>query len=187
MRGLFCGLVAGLMLVGAALFSMVPASAGAGGGQAGPASMESKAMPFKPGSEPARGIEDIEWGRDVREYRGLTPGGCGVYGFRDLCLYRVEAPAEGREEVEVGLLFWRDRLFGVELTTQGRKNWAPFRNMVFEEFGGPPAPAAGDEFRWEGEKALAHLHYSNRSRKASLLVVSVEIGDEMGHAEGPGK
>ena len=45
-------------------------------------------------------------------------------------------------------------------------------------------PATGNEFQWEGEKALAHLSYSYRSRKASLLIVSVEIGDEMGRASG---
>jgi hypothetical protein len=141
-------------------------------------------MPFKPGSEPVTGFEDIHWGAVVSEYTGLTPGGCNVYGFAELCLYRAEDAAAGPEEVEVGLLFWRDRLFGVELTTLGRKNWAPFRNMAFEEFGGPPEPAAGNEFEWKGEKALAHLSYSHRSRKASLLIVSVEIGDEMGRAEG---
>jgi hypothetical protein len=56
--------------------------------------------------------------------------------------------------------------------------------MVFEEFGGPSEPATGNEFEWKGENALAHLSYSYRSRKASLLIVSVEIGDEMGRAEG---
>jgi hypothetical protein len=59
--------------------------------------------------------------------------------------------------------------------------------MVFGEFGGPTEPAAGDEFQWEGEKALAHLYYSYRSRKASLLIVSVEIGDEMERSAEQGK
>lgn len=181
MRALVFVLVAVVMLASAGLYAMEPASAGAGGGQAEPTKERAKAMPFKPGSEPAKGFADadIEWGAHVREFPKLALSACNVYGFADLCLYRAEAPAEGREEVEIGLLFRRERLFGVELTTQGRKNWAHFRGMVFGEFGGPTAPAVGDEFQWEGEKALAHLSYSHRSRKASLLVVSVEIGDEM--------
>jgi hypothetical protein len=144
-------------------------------------------MPFKPGSEPVKGIDDIVWGSAVSEYADLKPGGCNVYGFADLCRFRAEGRGDGVEEVDADLLFWRDRLFGVELTTQGRKNWAPFRNMVFEEFGGPSEPASGNEFEWEGEKALAHLYYSYRSRKASLLIVSVEIGDEMGGSAEQGK
>jgi len=56
--------------------------------------------------------------------------------------------------------------------------------MVFDEFGGPAEPAAGTEFEWRGEKAIAHLSYSPRSRRSSLLIVSVEIGDEMGRAAG---
>ena len=181
MRALVCVLVAVLMLAGAGLYAMVPASAGAGAGEAQPAAERAKAMPFKPGSEPAKGFADadIEWGAHVREFPKLALRACDVYGFADLCLYRVEVAPEEAEEVEIGLLFWRERLFGVELTTQGRKNWARFRNMVFEEFGGPPEPATGNEFEWEGEKALAHLSYSYRSRKASLLIVSVEIGDDM--------
>ena len=141
-------------------------------------------MPFKPGSVPVKGLDDIEWGAHVREFPKLALRACDVYGFADLCLYRVEVAPEEAEEVEIGLLFWRERLFGVELTTQGRKNWARFRNMVFEEFGGPTEPATGNEFEWEGEKALAHLFYSYRSRKASLLIVSVEIGDEMERSAG---
>ena len=125
------------------------------------------------------------WGAAVRDYAGLTPGGCNVYGFAELCRYRAESMSDGIEEVNVDLLFWRDRLFGVELSTQGRKNWAPFRKMAFDEFGEPAVPAVGDEFAWEGDKALAHLSYSHRSRRASLLVVSVEVGDEMGRAVGP--
>ena len=181
MRALVCVLVAVLMLAGAGLYAMEPASAGAGVGQAEPTKERAKAMPFKPGSEPAKGFADadLEWGAHVREFPELTLSACDVYGFTDLCLYRLEVAPEEAEEVEIGLLFWRDRLFGVELTTQGRKNWAHFRSMVFKEFGGPTEPAAGDEFQWEGEKALAHLSYSHRSRKASLLIVSVEIGDEM--------
>ena len=167
------------MLAGAGLYAMEPASAGSGVGQTQPATERAKAMPFKPGSEPAKGLDDIEWGADVREFPKLAFSACDVYGFADLCLYRVEVPPEEADEVEIGLLFWRDRLLGVELTTQGRKHWARFRNMVFGEFGGPTEPAAGDEFQWEGDKALAHLFYSYRSRKASLLIVSVEIGDEM--------
>ena len=189
MRALVCVLVAVLMLAGAGLYAMEPASAGAGAGQAQPAKERAKAMPFKPGSEPARGIADadLEWGAHVREFPKLALSACDVYGFADLCLYRVEAPPEEADEVEIGLLFWRERLFGVELTTQGRKNWAHFRSMVFGEFGGPTEPAAGDEFQWEGEKALAHLFYSHRSRKASLLIVSVEIGDEMERSAEQGK
>jgi len=187
MRALVCVLVAVLMLAGAGLYAMEPAGAGAGDGQSEPARERAKAMPFKPGSEPAKGLDDIEWGAHVREFPELTFSTCGVYKTPDLCLYRVEVAPEEAEEVEIGLLFWRERLFGVELTTQGRKNWARFRNMVFEEFGGPPEPAAGHEFEWEGEKALAHLSYSHRSRKASLLIVSVEIGDEMEHSAGQGK
>ena len=179
MRALVCVLVAVLMLAGAGLYAMEPANAGAAAGQAEPAKERAKAMPFKPGSEPAKGLDDIEWGADVREFPKLTLSACDVYDFADLCLYRVVVPPEEADEVEIGLLFWRDRLFGVELTTQGRKNWAHFRSMVFGEFGGPTVPAAGNEFQWEGEKALAHLSYSYRSRKASLLIVSVEIGDEM--------
>ena len=182
MRVLVCVLVAVMMLAGAGLYAMEPA--GAGAGQAEPAKERAKVMPFKSGSEPAKGLDDIVWGADVREFPKLTLSSCGVYEFQDLCLYRAEDAMAGPEDVEVGLLFWRDRLFGVELTTQGRKNWAPFRNMVFEEFGGPPVPATGNEFQWEGEKALAHLSYSYRSRKVSLLIVSVEIGDEMGRASG---
>ena len=189
MRALVCVLVAVLMLAGAGLYAMEPASAGSVAGEAQPAKERAKAMPFKPGSEPARGIADadLEWGAHVREFPKLALSACDVYGFADLCLYRVEAPPEEAEEVEIGLLFWRDRLFGVELTTQGRKNWAHFRDMVFGEFGGPTEPAAGDEFQWEGEKALAHLSYSYRSRKASLLIVSVEIGDEMERSAEQGK
>jgi len=189
MRALVCVLVAVLMLAGAGLYAMEPASAGSGVGQTEPARERAKAMPFKPGSEPAKGLADadLEWGADVREFPKLAFSACDVYGFADLCLYRVEVPPEETEEVEFGLLFWRDRLFGVELTTQGRKNWARFRNMIFKEFGGPSEPADGNEFEWEGEKALAHLSYSHRSRKASLLIVSVEIGDEMGGSAEQGK
>ena len=189
MRALVCVLVAVLMLAGAGLYAMEPASAGAGAGEAQPAGERAKAMPFKPGSEPAKGIADadLEWGAHVREFPKLALSACDVYGFADLCLYRVQVPPEEADEVEIGLLFWRDRLFGVELTTQGRKNWAHFRSMVFGEFGGPTEPAAGDEFQWEGEKALAHLSYSYRSRKASLLIVSVEIGDEMERSAEQGK
>jgi len=189
MRALVCVLVAVLMLAGAGLYAMEPASAGAGAGEAQPAKERAKAMPFKPGSEPAKGFADadIEWGAHVREFPKLSLSACDVYGFADLCLYRVQVPPEEADEVEIGLLFWRDRLFGVELTTQGRKNWAHFRSMVFGEFGGPTEPAAGDEFQWEGEKALAHLSYSYRSRKASLLIVSVEIGDEMERSAEQGK
>jgi hypothetical protein len=176
-----------MMLAGAALFAMGPASAGSGDGQAEPTRERAKAMPFKLGSEPAKGIDDVEWGADVREFPKLAFSACDVYGFADLCLYRVEVPPEEAEEVDVGLLFWRDRLFGVELTTQGRKNWAHFRSMIFKEFGGPSEPADGNEFEWEGEKALAHLSYSYRSRKASLLIVSVEIGDEMERSAEQGK
>ena len=187
MRALVCLLVAVMMLAGAGLYAMETASAGAGDGQA--AVEKAKAMPFKPGSEPAKGFADadLEWGTPVREFPKLALSACDVYGFADLCLYRVEVAPEEAEEVEIGLLFWRERLFGVELTTQGRKNWARFRNMVFEEFGRPPEPAAGIDFEWEGQKALAHLSYSHRSRKASLLIVSVEIGDEMGSATGQGE
>jgi hypothetical protein len=187
MRALVCVFVAVLMLAGAGIYAMETASAGAGDGQAEPAKERAKAMPFKPGSEPAKGLDDIEWGAHVREFPELTFSACGVYKTPDLCLYRVEVAPEEAEEVEIGLLFWRERHFGVELTTQGRKNWARFRNMVFEEFGGPTEPATGNEFEWEGEKALAHLFYSYRSRKASLLIVSVEIGDEMERASGPGE
>ena len=187
MRALVCVLVAVLMLAGAGLYAMEPASAGAGAGEAQPAGERAKAMPFKPGSEPAKGLDGIEWGAHVREFPKLALSACDVYGFADLCLYRVQVPPEEADEVEIGLLFWRDRLFGVELTTQGRKNWAHFRSMVFGEFGGPAEPAAGDEFQWEGEKALAHLYYSYRSRKASLLIVSVEIGDEMERSAEQGK
>ena len=187
MRALVCVLVAVLMLAGAGLYAMEPAGAGAGDGQSEPARERAKAMPFKPGSEPAKGLDDIEWGAHVREFPELTLSSCGVYKTPDLCLYRVQVPPEEADEVEIGLLFWRDRLFGVELTTQGRKNWAHFRGMVFGEFGGPTEPAAGDEFQWEGEKALAHLSYSHRSRKASLLIVSVEIGDEMERSAEQGK
>jgi hypothetical protein len=189
MRALVCVLVAVLMLAGAGLYAMEPASAGAGAGQAQPAEERAKAMPFKPGSEPAMGFADadLEWGAHVREFPKLALSACDVYGFADLCLYRVEVPPEEADEVEIGLLFWRERLFGVELTTQGRKNWAHFRGMVFGEFGGPTEPSTGDEFQWEGEKALAHLFYSHRSRKASLLIVSVEIGDEMERSAEQGK
>ena len=189
MRVVTCFVAVVVMLAGAGLYAMEPASAGAGAGEAQPAKERAKAMPFKPGSEPAKGFADadLEWGAHVREFPELTLSACDVYGFADLCLYRVEAPPEEADEVEIGLLFWRDRLFGVELTTQGRKNWAHFRNMVFGEFGGPTEPAAGNEFQWEGEKALAHLSYSHRSRKASLLIVSVEIGDEMGRSAGLGE
>ena len=189
MRALVCVLVAVLMLAGAGLYAMEPASAGSRFGQAEPAVERAKVMPFKPGSEPAKGFADadLEWGADVREFPKLALSACDVYGFADLCLYRVEVMPEEAEEVEIGLLFWRDRLFGVELAMQGRKNWAHFRSMAFEEFGGPTEPAAGNEFQWEGEKALAHLSYSHRSRKASLLIVSVEIGDEMGRSAGLGE
>ena len=189
MRALVCVLVAVLMLAGAGLYAMEPASAGAGGGQAEPAKERAKAMPFKPGSEPAKGLADadLEWGADVREFPKLTFSACDVYGFADLCLYRVVVPPEEADEVQIELLFWRNRLFGVELSTQGRKNWAHFRSMVFGEFGGPQVPETGNEFQWEGEKALAHLSYSYRSRKASLLIVSVEIGDEMERSAEQGK
>ncbi len=187
MRIITCVVAVVLMLAGAGLYAMEPASAGAGAGEAQPAAERAKAMPFKPGSEPAKGLDDIEWGAPVREFPELALSDCGVYKIPDLCLYRVEVAPEEAEEVEIGLLFWRERLFGVELTTQGRKNWARFRNMVFEEFGGPTEPATGHEFEWEGEKALAHLYYSARSRKASLLIVSVEIGDEMERSAGQGK
>ena len=187
MRALVCALVAVMMLAGAALFAMGPASAGAGVGQAEPTRERAKAMPFKPGSEPVKGLDDVEWGADVREFPKLAFSACDVYGFADLCLYRVEVPPEEADEVQIELLFWRNRLFGVELSTQGRKNWASFRNMVFGEFGGPTVPEMGNEFQWEGEKALAHLSYSYRSRKASLLIVSVEIGDEMERSGAQGK
>jgi hypothetical protein len=186
MRAFACGFALVLLLAGAGLYAMEPASAGAGVGQAEPPRERAKAMPFRPGSEPAKRLDDIEWGADVREFPKLTLNACDVYGFADLCLYRVAVPPEEAGEVEIGLLFWRDRLFGVELTTQGRKNWVPFREMVFDEFGGPAEPAAGDEYSWEGAEALAHLSYSYRSRKASLLIVSVEIGDEMWRATGLG-
>jgi hypothetical protein len=168
-----------IVLAGAGLYAMEPA----GPVQEEPA-VEQPAMAFKPGSEPAAGLEGIEWGSAVGEYGGLVPRECDVFGFADLCRYRAEGKEDGIEEVDVDLLFWRGRLFGVELTTKGRKNWAPFRKMVFDEFGGPASPAAGDEYSWEGEKALAHLYYSGRSRRASLIIVSVEIGDEMGRASG---
>jgi len=180
MRGLFCGFVASLLLAAGVLFAMEPASTGLGE----PACARPAAMPFKPGSEPSEGIEDISWGSRVDEYEGLVPRGCNVYGFAELCRYRAEGFGEEAGRVEVDLLFWRGRLFGVELSTQGRKNRAPFRKMVFDEFGGPAEPAAGDEFEWHGERALAHLLYSHRSRRASLLIVSAEIGDEMGRAAG---
>jgi hypothetical protein len=188
MRALVCVLVAVLMLAGAGLYAMEPASAGSGAGEAQPAKERAKAMPFKPGSEPAKGFADadIEWGAHVREFPELALRACDVYGFADLCLYRASDEGDGVEEVDVDLLFWRDRLFGVELTAQGRKNWAPFRRMVFEEFGGPAEPATGNEFEWQGAKARAHLSYSHRGSKASLLIVSVEIGDEMGRASGLG-
>jgi hypothetical protein len=181
MKRLLCGFVAGLMLAGAALFAMEPA----GPVQAEPAAAQ-PALAFKPGSEPAAGLDDLEWGSAVGEYTGLAPGECNVFGFADLCRYRAEGKEDGIEDVDVDLLFWRGRLFGVEFTAKGRKNWAPFRRMVFDEFGGPVSPAAGDEYSWEGEKALAHLYYSGRSRRASLIVVSVEIGNEMGRAAGLG-
>ncbi len=85
----------------------------------------------------------------------------------------------------IGLLFWRDRLFGMELKAKGKKNWPLFRNMVFEEFGAPSVPV-GHEFEWEGKKTLAHLYYSKKRQESSLLVVSVEVGNEMGRAEGQG-
>jgi len=179
MKGLVCIAVAVLTLLGAALYAMEPASV-----DQGPARERPAAMAFRPGSEPAEGIEDIQWGAAVGEYTGLAPRGCSIYGFEELCRYRVEDKVDGNEEVEVDLLFWRGRLFGVELSTQGRRNWAPFRRMVFDEFGGPAEPAAGTEFEWRGEKAIAHLSYSPRSRRSSLLIVSVEIGDEMGRAAG---
>lgn len=179
MKGLVCIAVAVLTLLGAALYAMEPA---------GPVPEEPAGrqpdMAFKPGSEPSEGLEDLDWGSAVGGYEGLVPGGCNVFGFEDLCRYRVEGTEDGIEEVDVDLLFWRGRLFGVELTARGRKNWAPFRRMVFDEFGGPASPAAGDEYSWEGEKALAHLYYSHRSRRASLIIVSVEIGNEMGRASG---
>ena len=92
MRALVCALVAVMMLAGAALFAMGPASAGSGDGQAQSTSERAKAMPFKPGSEPAKGFADadLEWGADVREFPKLTLSACDVYGFADLCLYRVE-------------------------------------------------------------------------------------------------
>jgi len=179
MKGLVCIAAVVLTFVGAALYAMEPA----GTVQAGPA-VAQPALAFKPGSEPATGLDDLQWGSAVGEYTGLTPGECNVFGFADLCRYRAEGREDGIEEVDVDLLFWRGRLFGVELTAKGRKNWAPFRRMVFDEFGGPASPAAGDEYSWEGEKALAHLYYSARSRRASLIVVSVEIGNEMGRASG---
>ena len=187
MRVIVCIVAVVLLAAGAGLYAMEPASAGAGVGQAQPAKERAKAMPFKPGSEPAKGLYDVEWGADVREFPKLTFSACDVYGFADLCLYRVEVPPEEADEVEIELLFWRNRLFGVELSTQGQKSWAHFRSMVFGEFGGPPVPEAGNEFQWEGEKALAHLSYSYRSRKASLLIVSVEIGDEMERSAVQGK
>jgi hypothetical protein len=189
MRVIVCIVAVVLLAAGAGLYAMEPASAGAGVGVAEPAKERAKAMPFKPGSEPALGFADadLEWGADVREFPKLAFSACDVYGFADLCLYRVEVPPEEADEVQIELLFWRNRLFGVELTTQGRKNWAHFRNMVFGEFGGPPVPDTGNEFQWEGEKALAHLFYSHRSRKASLLIVSVEIGDEMERSAEQGK
>lgn len=179
MKGLLCGFVAGLMLAGAALYAMEPA----GPVQAGPA-VAQPSLAFKPGSEPTTGLDDLEWGSAVGEYAGLTPGECNVFGFADLCRYRAEGKEDGIEDVDVDLLFWRGRLFGVELTAKGRKNWAAFRRMVFDEFGGPVSPAEGSEYSWEGEKALAHLYYSARSRRASLIIVSVEIGNEMGRASG---
>jgi hypothetical protein len=189
MRAFACGFVFVLLLAGAGLYAMESAGAAAGVGQAEPTRERAKAMPFEPGSEPAKGLADVdlEWGADVREFPKLTLNACDVYGFADLCLYLVAVPPEEAEEVEIGLLFWRERLFGVELTTQGRKNWAHFRSMVFGEFGGPTEPATGNEFQWEGEKALAHLSYSYRSRKAFLLIVSVEIGDEMERSAEQGK
>lgn len=183
MRALVCIIAAVLMLAGAGLYAMTPVSAGEDGGQAVTTGQEAKAMHFKPGSEPAKGFEDIQWGDHVRTFTNLTLSACGVYDISELCLYRIEDAVEGPEKITIGLLFWRDRLFGMELEAQGRKNWAPFRSMVFEEFGGPTVPASSNEFQWEGKKALAQLYYSYRSRKASLLIVSVEIGDEMGHAE----
>lgn len=180
MRSLIAVLSLLLILAGAALYAMEPADSG----QASTAGVRPAAMPFKPGSEPAEGLDDIVWGAAVSEYRGLTPGGCNVYGFADLCRYRSSDEDDGVEEVDVDLLFWRDRLFGVELTAHGRKNWAPFRRMVFEEFGGPAEPAAGNVFEWQGQKARAHLSYSYRRSTASLLIVSVEVGDEMGRASG---
>jgi hypothetical protein len=168
-----------IVLAGAALYAMEPA----GPAQAGPAAAQ-PALAFKPGSEPAAGLDDLEWGSAAAEYTGLAPGECNVFGFADLCRYRAEGREDGIEDVDVDLLFWRGRLFGVELTAKGRKNWGPFRRMVFDEFGGPASPAAGDEYTWEGEKALAHLFYSARSRRASLIIVSVEIGNEMGRAAG---
>ncbi|OPY08440.1 MAG: hypothetical protein A4E67_00972 [Syntrophaceae bacterium PtaB.Bin038] len=179
MRGLFCGFLAGLVLAGSLLFAMEPA----GPGQEEPEGTQA-ALAFKPGSEPATGLEGIEWGSAVGGYEGLVPRECNVFGFEELCRYRAEGTGDGLEEVDVDLLFWRGRLFGGELTVKGRKNWAPFRRMVSDEFGGPASPAAGDEYTWEGEKALAHLYYSSRSRRASLIVVSVEIGNEMGRAAG---
>ena len=180
MRGLVCIAVAVLTLVGAALYAMEPA----GPGQGEAAGERAAAMAFKPGSEPAAGIEDLRWGDAVSAYTGLTPLGCNVYGFAELCRYRAEGKGDGVEEVDVDLLFWRDRLFGVEFTTQGRKNWTSFSRMVFDEFGGPDGPASGDEYSWEGGKALAHLSFSQRSRRASLLVVSVDVGEAMGRASG---
>lgn len=179
-KGLVCIAVAVLTLLGAALYAMEPA----GPRQADASADRPAAMAFKPGSEPSEGIEDIQWGAAVGQYTGLAPRGCNVYGFEELCRYRAEGFGDEAGGVEVDLLFWRGRLFGVELSTQGRKNWAPFRKMVFDEFGGPAEPAAGSEFEWHGEKALAHLSYSHRSRRASLLIVSVEIGGEMGRAAG---
>ena len=159
-----------------------------GGGRAGRThEREGEGHALQAGLGAGKGFADadLEWGAHVREFPKLALSACDVYGFADLCLYRVVVPPEEADEVEIGLLFWRDRLFGVELTTQSRKNWAHFRSMVFEEFGGPTEPSTGNECEWKGENALAHLSYSYRSRKASLLVVSVEIGDEMWSAVGP--
>lgn len=172
MRIITCVVAVVLMLAGAALYAMEPSGVQVPG-------EEPKAMAFKPGSEPAEGFEDVRWGAPLREFPGLALSRCGVFDVADLCRYRVVDSGEEAEDVEVSLLFWRERLFGLELSTLGSRNWVAFRNMVFEEFGGPPSPAAGTEFRWEGERALAHLHYFRRSRAASLLVVSAEIGDEM--------
>ena len=183
MRVITCVVAVVVMLAGAALYAMEPAGVQAPG-------EEPKAMAFKRGSEPAEGFEDVRWGAPLREFPALVLSRCGIYGVADLCLYRLDdTPQETEkvEEVDVNLLFWRERLFGLELTTQGGGNWPRFRDMVFREFGGPASPAAGDEFEWEGEKALAHLFYSYRSRKASLLIVSVEIGDEMERSAGQGQ
>lgn len=136
---------------------------------------------FNPGSEPD-GFRDIKWGTDLSSLSGMqylrteqSYGGVKIY-LRD-----GDELTIGRANLnKIEYNFWKEKLCGVFIFTEGFTNFDGLKAAVFEKFGkGSQSNRFMERFAWFGAQTDMILKYSEISKKGELFMISKKINEQM--------